>query len=125
MSSTDTVRELADLIFEMGEKLPDADYKKALDLCGEINRTRTVQEVDDVYCRGGCRVWWRELMVLHEQMNQLRQLNENLELRAIRAHQRLETEKADAKTAIAALEKRVASLADIVRNSFPVSTVVE
>jgi hypothetical protein len=31
------VRDLADLIFEMGEKLPDADYKKALDLCSVIH----------------------------------------------------------------------------------------
>jgi hypothetical protein len=36
-----TLRELSDLIFELGEKLPDADYKKALDLCGELHKQNT------------------------------------------------------------------------------------
>ena len=38
-SLSDAVRVLADLIFDMGEKLPDADYKKALDLCAIINHS--------------------------------------------------------------------------------------
>ena len=42
---SDAVRDLADLIFEMGEKLPDADYKKALDLCAVINHSSTVPHV--------------------------------------------------------------------------------
>ena len=110
------IRELSDLIFEHAERFPDGDYKKALDLCADINRTRTVPAVPS----SDYGSIWRAsaaarsaVMGLHEQLNRLRQLNESLELRAIRAHQRLETEKflhGNAKTKIEALEARIAEM---------------
>jgi hypothetical protein len=123
------IRELSDLIFEHAERFPDGDYKKALDLCAAINRTSTEPAVPssdygtiggspltlefagaNVTIQGGTA---RRRQMIHDQMNQLHQLNDSLELRAIRAHQRLETEKflhANAKTKIAAFEKRIAEM---------------
>ena len=133
------IRELSDLIFEHAERFPDGDYKKALDLCADINRTRTVPALPSsdygsiwranerhgttstaplMLDFAGSTVEFvggnaRRRQLLHDQMNRLQQLNESLELRAIRAHQRLETEKflhEASKVKIAALEKRIAEM---------------